>query len=61
MKLASKKDDFERGHVDKFRVKLPTLTSDDGDLRKIHIGHDGKGFGAGWFLDKVIIADETIT
>ena len=26
---------------------------DIGDLLKIRIGHDGKGFGAGWHLDKV--------
>ena len=28
---------------------------DIGDLLKIRIGHDGKGFGAGWHLDKVKI------
>ena len=27
------------------------------DLEKIRIGHDGKGPGAGWFLDKVVIKD----
>jgi hypothetical protein len=27
------------------------------DLEKIRIGHDGKGPGAGWFLDKVVIND----
>ena len=25
------------------------------ELKKIRIGHDGSGFGAGWFLDKVVI------
>ena len=24
-------------------------------LTKIRIGHDGKGIGAGWFLDKVVV------
>jgi len=23
------------------------------DIEKLRIGHDGKGFGAGWHLDKV--------
>ena len=27
------------------------------NLEKIRIGHDGKGPGAGWFLDKVVIKD----
>ena len=25
----------------------------------IRVGHDGKGPGAGWFLDKVVIKDPT--
>lgn len=29
-------------------------TSDLGNINKIKIGHDGKGFGSGWFLDKVL-------
>jgi PLAT/LH2 domain len=24
-----------------------------GEIEKLRIGHDGKGFGAGWHLDKV--------
>ena len=24
-------------------------------LTKIRVGHDGKGIGAGWFLDKVVV------
>jgi lipoxygenase homology domain-containing protein 1 len=27
--------------------------ADLGNLTKIRIGHDGAGFGSGWFLDKV--------
>ena len=26
-------------------------------LEKVVIGHDGKGAGAGWFLDKVLIKE----
>jgi hypothetical protein len=25
------------------------------DLKRVVVGHDGKGFGAGWFLDKVVV------
>ncbi len=28
-----------------------------GDLTKLRIGHDNKGFNAGWFLDKVVITN----
>lgn len=27
------------------------------ELRKLVIGHDGQGHGAGWFLDKVIVKE----
>jgi len=27
-------------------------------LQKINIGHDNRGFGASWFLDKVIITNQ---
>ncbi|XP_062987373.1 oxygen-regulated protein 1 [Elgaria multicarinata webbii] len=47
------RDPFERGKTDTFRVK----TNNVGRLQKIEIGHDGKGFGDGWFLEKVEITD----
>ena len=28
---------------------------DLGELTKLTIGHDGKGVGSGWFLDKVVV------
>ena len=28
---------------------------DLGDIEKVIVGHDGKGIGAGWFLDKVVV------
>jgi len=29
-----------------------------GKIRRVRIGHDGKGGGCGWFLDKVIVREE---
>lgn len=40
---------FERNSVDDFRIPL----NDIGELKKIRIEHDGRGFASGWFLDKV--------
>lgn len=37
--------------MDEFEIEAVTLSK----LHKIRIGHDGKGAGAGWFLDKVVI------
>ena len=31
--------------------------ADLGNLTKLRIGHDGSGFGSGWFLDKVYITN----
>ncbi|GFN87702.1 hypothetical protein PoB_001420800 [Plakobranchus ocellatus] len=42
---------FEKGKMDEFEIEAVTLHK----LRKIRIGHDGKGAGAGWFLDKVVV------
>lgn len=42
-------NNFERGATDIFGVE----SSDLGELTKLRIGHDGTGFGSGWFLDKV--------
>ena len=61
-KLESGKNNFEKGRKDDFTLRLPTLTGDgpDSALKKIRIGHDGKGVGAGWYLEKVIIQDLTV-
>ncbi len=37
------------GATDVFGVE----SSDLGNLTKLRIGHDGTGFGSGWFLEKV--------
>ena len=29
-----------------------------GQVRRVRIGHDGKGGGCGWFLDKVIVRED---
>jgi lipoxygenase homology domain-containing protein 1 len=42
---------FERGQIDEFVVESEDL----GKIEKIEIGHDGRGVGAGWFLDHVQI------
>ncbi|OCT76820.1 hypothetical protein XELAEV_18032023mg [Xenopus laevis] len=42
---------FERGKVDTFKIATKAL----GRIQSIEIGHNGKGFGSGWFLDKVEI------
>ncbi|XP_026526062.1 lipoxygenase homology domain-containing protein 1 [Notechis scutatus] len=47
------RDPFERGKSDTFKIKTKNI----GRLQKIEIGHDGKGFGNGWFLEKVEITD----
>lgn len=54
--LESSGNNFERGRVDTFGIEA----FDIGDLTKVTIGHDGSGFGSGWFLDNIIIRDETL-
>lgn len=45
------KDKWERGRTDMFTLEA----MDIGKVKKVIIGHDGKGFGAGWFLDSVTV------
>ncbi|XP_027888486.1 lipoxygenase homology domain-containing protein 1 [Xiphophorus couchianus] len=45
---------FEKGNMDEFIVEAVTI----GRIRRLRIGHDGKGGGCGWFLDKVIVREE---
>lgn len=53
-KLESSGNNFERGHTDQFNIEAVDL----GDLVKLRIGHDGSGFGSGWFLDNIIVINE---
>ena len=39
--------------MDRFKLRAVHL----GDIQKITIGHDGKGAGSGWFLEKVVVID----
>jgi lipoxygenase homology domain-containing protein 1 len=54
--LESAGNNFERGKVDTFGIEVFDL----GELKQITVGHDGSGFGSGWFLDYVIVRDETL-
>jgi hypothetical protein len=47
------KHDFYFNRKDEFKVECPNV----GQINKIQIGHDNKGLGPGWFLDRVIIED----
>ncbi|XP_070194990.1 lipoxygenase homology domain-containing protein 1-like isoform X2 [Littorina saxatilis] len=44
-------DNFRVDMEDNFQVEAVDL----GDLTSVVIGHNGKGHGAGWFLDKVVV------
>lgn len=50
------KNDFERGHIDLFSLEAADL----GELERVRIGHDGSGYGAGWYLDKIVIKGANI-
>jgi len=53
--LDSEPHSFQRGRVDIFGI----LTQDIGDITAVRIGHDGKGIGSGWYLDKIFVTNET--
>lgn len=40
--------------LDEFIIEAVAI----GQIRRVRIGHDGKGGGCGWFLDKVIVREE---
>uniref|UniRef100_A0A3Q2WL46 Lipoxygenase homology PLAT domains 1b n=1 Tax=Haplochromis burtoni TaxID=8153 RepID=A0A3Q2WL46_HAPBU len=45
---------FEKGSLDEFLIEAVAI----GQIRRVRIGHDGKGGGSAWFLDKVIVREE---
>lgn len=49
------KSSFERNKEDRFNVEV----EDVGEPYKIRVGHDNKGFGAAWHLDKVVMIHQT--
>ena len=46
---------FEKGQTDTFHITCRPL----GKLVACKIGHDATGFGSGWFLDEVVVDNET--
>lgn len=49
------RNDFERGATDVFLFDDKNV----GNLRKIRMGHDGSGLGAGWHLQRVVVENLT--
>ncbi|KAM4615981.1 lipoxygenase homology domain-containing protein 1 [Polymixia lowei] len=45
---------FEKASMDEFIIEAVAI----GQVRRVRIGHDGRGGGCGWFLDKVIVREE---
>lgn len=46
------KNKFNKGAIDVFYVAMEDV---EDPIEKIRIGHDGKGIGAGWHLEKVLV------
>ena len=45
---------FETGKRDAFLIEAVNLD----ELERVVVGHDGKGFGAGWYLEKIIVREK---
>ncbi|CAJ1070168.1 lipoxygenase homology domain-containing protein 1-like [Xyrichtys novacula] len=45
---------FEKGNHDEFLIEAVSV----GQVRKVRVGHDGRGGGCGWYLDKVMVREE---
>uniref|UniRef100_A0A3P8UHJ0 Lipoxygenase homology PLAT domains 1 n=1 Tax=Cynoglossus semilaevis TaxID=244447 RepID=A0A3P8UHJ0_CYNSE len=45
---------FEKGNHDEFLIEAVFL----GLVNRVRVGHDGRGGGCGWFLDKVMVREE---
>ncbi|XP_077594101.1 lipoxygenase homology domain-containing protein 1 [Stigmatopora nigra] len=45
---------FEKGNHDEFLIEAVSL----GSVHRVRVGHDGRGGGCGWFLDKVMVREE---
>ncbi|XP_062867638.1 lipoxygenase homology domain-containing protein 1-like [Trichomycterus rosablanca] len=45
---------FEKGNIDEFVIEAVSI----GEIRRLRIGHDGRGGGCGWFLEKILIREE---
>ncbi|KAM9307093.1 lipoxygenase homology domain-containing protein 1 [Pholidichthys leucotaenia] len=45
---------FEKGNHDEFIIEAVSL----GQVHRVRVGHDGRGGGCGWFLDKVMVRED---
>ncbi|XP_075875519.1 lipoxygenase homology domain-containing protein 1 [Nelusetta ayraudi] len=45
---------FEKGNLDEFIIEAVAI----GQVSRVRIGHNGKGGGCGWFLDKVVVRED---
>ncbi|KAJ7993944.1 hypothetical protein DPEC_G00259930 [Dallia pectoralis] len=45
---------FEKGSMDEFIIESVSI----GALQRVRIGHNGRGGGCGWYLDKVLVREE---
>mmetsp|Transcript_22009 Transcript_22009/g.66009 ORF Transcript_22009/g.66009 Transcript_22009/m.66009 type:complete len:2411 (+) Transcript_22009:238-7470(+) len=50
-KSATHRDKFEAGHEDVFTIEAVDL----GSLERLQIGHDNRGLGPSWYLDRVTV------
>uniref|UniRef100_A0A8C8JS96 PLAT domain-containing protein n=1 Tax=Oncorhynchus tshawytscha TaxID=74940 RepID=A0A8C8JS96_ONCTS len=45
---------FEKGNMDEFIIEAVSI----GQVRRVRIGHNGRGGGCGWYLEKVMVREE---
>lgn len=55
VRLPAKKNDLERGMVNKYCVTM----DDVGEIRKLIVRHDSTGIGPAWYLEKIMIKGRT--
>uniref|UniRef100_A0A4W3HXD2 Lipoxygenase homology PLAT domains 1 n=1 Tax=Callorhinchus milii TaxID=7868 RepID=A0A4W3HXD2_CALMI len=46
---------FEKANADEFLIESVKL----GRVKRVRVGHDGRGGTCGWYLDKVVVKEET--
>ena len=51
------KESYVINSIDEFHLTFPDSL---GDIQRIRIGHDDHGLGSAWYLDKVIVEDESV-
>lgn len=49
----SQETPFQAGQMDVYKLEAVTL----GEVTQVWVGHNGKGRGAGWFCDKIIVKE----